>query len=225
MRNQLITLVAILGAATMARAETLYLNSAQTQTLETQTEFVDHAHDHVSSATAGCRACGSQSGAMGQYPGGCCERDASCCASLWANYCDEKKPCWTPESPRRHSMGLGIPIPSLPSLHCGWLHHKCGAADSNCDDRLNCDTTQCDASAVVALPETTVPAKSEDSLGPVAPEPDDLDSAARIMQPVPVDVDSAKRTSLPFGWKLPKPKFSNPFKSSPTARLQLPFSR
>jgi hypothetical protein len=227
MRNLLTLLVVVGAAAASARADSLYLNPAQAPIPEaplpqTQTAVVGHPAAHTAGhACPTCRTHGAHHGSLGQYPGGCCERDAQCCASLWANYCQEKKPCWTPESPRRHADvdGFGIPMPSLPSLSmpklpCGWFGKRCHSVDAPCDLRLNCDTVQSDLSV-------TAPAVD------AAPGFEVLDGAGDVQQPVPPDLEtpSARRKSSPFGWKLPSPADLNPFKDRPTARKKSPFSR
>jgi hypothetical protein len=76
-------------------------------------------------AAQGCPAgnCGNaygQGASLDAFPGRCCpDAPNACCTALWANYCNEKKPCWTP-APR-----------TLPGGHlahaggCHALNHPC----------------------------------------------------------------------------------------------------
>lgn len=222
MRTLLTIVVCVFAMSQMAPAETLYLNPAQAEALEAQTVTVSHDGSQIDPVQAGCQSC-QQPGSLGQYPGGCCENDASCCAALWENYCRDKKPCWTPGSPRRDAChsGFGIPVPHIPKMHLpslpSFCHHKFLHKTNSCDDSLACDCDQ----TIAAMEHEVMQGATDD----VLPGSGNVDDAGNV-QPMPEPLDEARRTSLPFGLKMPSlPKPSNPFKPFPTARMQFPFSR
>jgi hypothetical protein len=53
-----------------------------------------------------------------------------------------------------------------------------------------------------------------------------VDTPDNVIPEAPeTEAPSARKPSFPFGWKLPLESKPNPFKSLPTARMKLPFSR
>jgi hypothetical protein len=206
---------------------------AATSTFPTATTSHPAVHDvghHAHDAHGGCRSGQCQHGSLDDYPGGCCEPQGGCCAGLWANYCEQKKPCWRPESPRRHSSAQGFAIPTLGLFHCDALTSlKREAPPCNpCDQDAACDShasaagvsgSQTRGMETEATSPSDIPAEVPDEAGLADPE---------IDQPVPPDVEgtSASKLGFPFSWKLPTRSKTNPFnKPGRTARFTLPLAR
>lgn len=159
-------------------------------------------------AATTCSSCngGVQStGSLSDYPGGCCKNEdkGNCCASLWADYCRDKKPCWTPNSPRRSALahgGCGV--------GCEFLRHPCltgrcasgGCSSGSCAPASDCDTASsaacdgadlgtsagtpgCDlqptnsAPAITPIPDTT------SRFAPLNTSPDDYPPADTVDPP------------------------------------------
>ena len=163
------------------------------------------------------------------FSGQCCEPDVSCCASIWANYCQEKRDCCHALSPRRSvcghpsclggcggfpfQMGACCPKLCLPSFRGFRLHHgwsgdcaatDCSAPDASCagDYVTNDFGGVISPSADDAVGSGVPPAGEEADAAPVQPEPaDEADVPPPEPAPAPpAPEDSARRWFLPFPW-------------------------
>lgn len=194
------------------------------------------SHSVAVEETAGCQHCqGANGGSLDDYPGGCCRGgNGACCAGLWANYCAEKKPCWTPHARHRY----GVPHLGPGCLGCGVLNHpcltgccklnlalpgaKCGCDQDSCtslDDDVAVNT---EANVDPYAVQPAVPAEEAEQ-GDAALEGDDELSPAGDAEEAPEP--SALRSMFPFTKNM-NPKELMPSLKRPTAaRPMWPFSR
>jgi hypothetical protein len=178
-------------------------------------------------AAAPMPAVGTSPACGGSLSRQCCEPDVSYCASLWANYCQEKKDCRHTISPRRSICGhpgctggcCGFPFQNsdcrpglcLPSLPCFRLHHvgtnDCAATDcSGFDASCAAGGDSNDLGGAEALSTDpavgsgVTPAAEDVEEAPPQPEPaEEADAPPPAPTPaLPTPDDSARRWFLPF---------------------------
>lgn len=168
------------------------------------------AHGHADHHVQGCRAdtgclhqqpCGNIDG----FPGKCGYHGPGCCASLWDNYCQERRPCFGGKLSRR---GLHLPVgckdqgccdrpllqpcftkPLLPTglgLHFG---------SASCDAAESCDEPQCDTGCDVQ------------DLSHIRPTYRDAEPASQPLPhnsvPEATSDPSARKGFFPFSLRLP----------------------
>ncbi len=104
--------------------------------------YVGSSHGAVSHAASSCGSCNRgynscPDASLDQVPGRCGLNGPGCSASLWANYCNEKKPCWQP------GMRHFTPAPCRPvACGCGGLFGNC----SHCRSQGSaCSTGTCES--------------------------------------------------------------------------------
>lgn len=167
---------------------------------------VSHAGSSCSSCNRGCNSCPDPS--LDQVPGRCGLNGPGCAAGLWANYCNEKKPCWQPGM--RHFAAA----PCRPTAcACGGLFGNC----SHCRSRGSaCSTGLCnsgcsDSSGFVpssddgvtqqptpAAPDANVSESSEPDAGAEAPAtPAERESLQPVPPPLAPEAAPAEPDSTP----------------------------
>lgn len=198
-----------------------------------------HHSPPAAELTAGCPSgnCGHGAGggsSLEQFPGRCCP-DASynsCCAGLWANYCAEKKPCWTPHSRVLPGGTLGM------GHGCQALNHPNLTTPCYLGPRSHghdCTGPACEGEGCAVSPETAAvssyaPMPSGGTV-PLQPPAIDLDST-------PTPPDPAELPDVPKSDNLlnppPQPAVDGQslnsnrllFEKAPSARsVGFPFSR
>ena len=167
-------------------------------------------------ATGSCGAvrtdhCGSTAG----FPGRCGRQGPGCCGNLWDNYCNDRKPCFSSRSPRRHVglPSLAIPVGfgclicgdrplqkpcftqavALPSLNLGRLRCRAGC-DTNCD--TGCDA-RCDSNASPVMSSPVSPSQPVPAHVPV----DGPAVSPQETEAMPPPNPSARRGIFPFSLK------------------------
>lgn len=174
-------------------------------------------------ATAPMLASGASIAPGNAFPGQCCEPDVSCCASLWANYCQEKRDCCQSSclSPRRSvcghasciggccgfpfQMGACRPKLCLPSFRGFGLHRAwssdCAAAGCSAPD-ASCAAEAGTMDYGDAIGSGVTPIEDEAEAAPPQPEPaDEADVPPPAPAPAPpAPEDSARRWYRPFPW-------------------------
>ncbi len=181
-------------------------------------------------ATAPLHTSGASIAPGNAFSGQCCEPDVSCCASLWANYCQEKRDCCNSHclSPRRSvcghpsciggccgfpfQMGDCCPKLCLPSFRGFRLHRACSddcaapgcsASDASCAaDFMTNDYGGTIAPAPDgAIGSGVTPSDEGADAAPPQPEPaDEADVPPPAPAPPPPPEDSARRWFRPFPW-------------------------
>jgi len=130
--------------------------AAATVVSSAEAEQMSLQRSKLKQPVAGCQACrsgydaasvrgGVDCGPPLNVPGGCGLQSAECAGALWANYCNERKPCWQPGMQSSRMRGCGQrpllnPCLTTPCFGCT----KCRRGQATCDQ---CRTTPCDSCA------------------------------------------------------------------------------